>query len=245
MWSLGVVIYTMLVGKPPFETNDVKTTYKKIRMNSYSFPDNVPISVEARALVTRILHLNPSFRPSLDEVLSHAYFNQGNTIPKLLPTSTLACAPSNLILNGLNSAKDLEVTGSVNIDKPYRNDSKDLLNQANIDTLKINANTERIMRKDDNNNINKNNDFNNRPNTMRQEKDLGDNLNLNSNMNNLNTNNLKTVEPTGNSDKGMRTLAVSVYNPNLLDQNGGEAVNKGPDVWVQKWVDYSTKYGLG
>jgi len=94
MWSLGVVIYTMLVGKPPFETSDVKTTYKKIRMNSYSFPDNVTVSAEAKALVTRILHLNPAFRPSLDEVLSHAFFNQGNEIPKLLPTSTLACAPN-------------------------------------------------------------------------------------------------------------------------------------------------------
>jgi len=38
-------------------------------------------------------------------------------------------------------------------------------------------------------------------------------------------------------DKGMRTLAVSVYNPTLLDLNGGEAVDKGPDIWVMKWVD--------
>jgi len=34
VWSLGLVIYTMLIGKPPFETNDVKTTYRKIRLNS-------------------------------------------------------------------------------------------------------------------------------------------------------------------------------------------------------------------
>jgi hypothetical protein len=38
-------------------------------------------------------------------------------------------------------------------------------------------------------------------------------------------------------DKGMRTLAVSVYNPALMDLNGGEAVDKGPDIWVMKWVD--------
>jgi polo-like kinase 1 len=48
IWSLGVILYTLIIGKPPFETNDVKTTYRKIRMNSYTFPDNVPISYSAK-----------------------------------------------------------------------------------------------------------------------------------------------------------------------------------------------------
>ena len=33
IWSLGVMIYAMLIGKPTFETPDVKTTYKKIKLN--------------------------------------------------------------------------------------------------------------------------------------------------------------------------------------------------------------------
>ena len=51
IWSLGVVCYTMLVGKPPFETSDVKTTYRRIRMNAYSFPENAVVSSAARNLV--------------------------------------------------------------------------------------------------------------------------------------------------------------------------------------------------
>jgi polo-like kinase 1 len=41
IWSLGVIMYTLIIGKPPFETKDVKTTYKKIKLNSYDFPENV------------------------------------------------------------------------------------------------------------------------------------------------------------------------------------------------------------
>lgn len=94
VWSLGVIIYTLLIGKPPFETPDVKTTYKKIRMNSYQFPEHVIISDPAKGLITKILNLDPARRPTLDEILAHPFLNSGGTIPKVLPLSTLACPPS-------------------------------------------------------------------------------------------------------------------------------------------------------
>lgn len=94
IWSLGVIIYTLLIGKPPFETSDVKATYKRIRMNAYSFPDNISISDNAKSLISKILHLDPAKRPGLAEILEHPFLHNGATIPKLLPASTLACPPS-------------------------------------------------------------------------------------------------------------------------------------------------------
>ena len=58
----------MIIGKPPYETPDVKTTYKKIRMNNYYFPDHVPISDNARNLISKILNLDPIKRPTLDDI---------------------------------------------------------------------------------------------------------------------------------------------------------------------------------
>ena len=59
IWSLGVIMYTLLIGKPPFETSNVKSTYKRIKANEYSFPSFIQVSSEATDLVRLILHLSP------------------------------------------------------------------------------------------------------------------------------------------------------------------------------------------
>lgn len=92
IWSLGVIIFTLLIGKPPFETSKVKTTYRRIKDNAYGFPEHILISDEARDLVTRILNLDPLRRPTLDQILNHRFL-RGKRVPKLLPASTTTCPP--------------------------------------------------------------------------------------------------------------------------------------------------------
>lgn len=72
----------MMIGKPPFETPDVKTTYKKIKMNQYCFPEHVIISESAKNLISKILVLETSKRPTLDEIMMHPFMNNGGGIPK-------------------------------------------------------------------------------------------------------------------------------------------------------------------
>jgi polo-like kinase 1 len=96
-WSLGVLIYTMAIGKPPFETNDVKLTYRRIKMNAYSFPENISISEELKDLITNILVNDPLQRPSLDDIQNSRFLTR-NPVPKLLPASSLAVPPSSSYL---------------------------------------------------------------------------------------------------------------------------------------------------
>eukprot|EP00756_Hemistasia_phaeocysticola_P017739 Hpha_TRINITY_DN15552_c1_g6::TRINITY_DN15552_c1_g6_i1::g.106390::m.106390/K06631/PLK1; polo-like kinase 1 len=74
VWTVGVILYTLLVGRPPFETDDVKATYKRIRAVSYSFPHDLRISNEGRDLIHRILQATPECRPTLEELENDRWF---------------------------------------------------------------------------------------------------------------------------------------------------------------------------
>ena len=91
IWSLGIVIYTMLFGVPPFDANDEKIIYKKIKMNSYKFPDSIKVENSAKKLISSLLNLDPSKRPSLDSIIEHDFFKIYHSVPLILPISTLSC----------------------------------------------------------------------------------------------------------------------------------------------------------
>lgn len=88
IWSLGVVIYTLLYGRPPFETSDVKKTYKRIRECQYTFNEDIPVSANAKNLIAKLLVVDPSKRLTLDQVLVHPFMT-ANRIPKQMPASVL------------------------------------------------------------------------------------------------------------------------------------------------------------
>ena len=98
IWSLGVIIYTLLIGKPPFETSNVKKTYSRIRTISYSFPEHVNISERAKHLIKRMLVKDPTKRISLDDLMSCEFMTYFGNVPRVLPSSLLVCPPSSSYL---------------------------------------------------------------------------------------------------------------------------------------------------
>jgi polo-like kinase 1 len=92
-WSIGVIVYTLLFGRPPFESAEVKNTYKKIKACNYTFPDNVKVSEQAKQFISAVLVLDPKQRLNLKKMTEHEFLT-GTPIPDLLPVSSLVCPPT-------------------------------------------------------------------------------------------------------------------------------------------------------
>jgi serine/threonine protein kinase len=91
VWSIGVILYTMLIGRPPFQTKDVKEIYKRIRDNAYEFPEGVEVSPQAINLISSILVGDPSKRPSLKQIMEHNWFK--SYIPQSIPVTAFMVPP--------------------------------------------------------------------------------------------------------------------------------------------------------
>ncbi|XP_067390324.1 serine/threonine-protein kinase PLK1 [Emydura macquarii macquarii] len=90
IWSLGCIMYTLLVGKPPFETSCLKETYIRIKKNEYNIPKH--INPVAANLIQKMLRSDPATRPTIDELLNDEFFTSGY-IPSRLPTTCLTIPP--------------------------------------------------------------------------------------------------------------------------------------------------------
>jgi calcium/calmodulin-dependent protein kinase I len=78
LWSVGVVIFVLLVGYPPFLDEDQTNLFLKIRNNEWVFyeDDWKHISQDAKDLIEGLLVADPSDRWSISECLRSKWINQ-------------------------------------------------------------------------------------------------------------------------------------------------------------------------
>ncbi|KAK3235266.1 Phosphatidylinositol:ceramide phosphoinositol transferase (IPC synthase) [Cymbomonas tetramitiformis] len=73
VWSLGVLCYEFLFGNPPFEAEGHSETYKRILRVDLTFPKAIPVSDDAKDIITQLLKKDPRQRMPLDQVLKHSW----------------------------------------------------------------------------------------------------------------------------------------------------------------------------
>lgn len=100
--------YTLLIGKPPFQTKEVKAIYRRIRENRYEFPEDKEISASAQNLIMSILNTDPQERPTLDEILKHQWFIDG-PFPAQIPVSSSESKPDFSHLTAAQSRRNFDI----------------------------------------------------------------------------------------------------------------------------------------
>lgn len=79
MWSLGVLCYEFLVGKPPFEAKTHDETYRRISRVEYTYPPQFSISTGAKDLIAKLLKHNPLHRLPIQGVMTHPWVIENST----------------------------------------------------------------------------------------------------------------------------------------------------------------------
>jgi len=78
MWSLGVIVYILLGGYPPFIEQNQRDLFRKIRKGDYEFHEEYwgQVSEDAKTMISKLLTVNPTKRLSADASLKNQWMTQ-------------------------------------------------------------------------------------------------------------------------------------------------------------------------
>uniref|UniRef100_A0A1B0CQV8 Serine/threonine-protein kinase SAK n=2 Tax=Lutzomyia longipalpis TaxID=7200 RepID=A0A1B0CQV8_LUTLO len=85
VWSVGCMLYTLLVGSPPFATAATTMTLNRVVTSPCQMPSF--LSAEATDLLQRLLQKDPSERIALDDILQHPFMQKTHPLASLFQQS--------------------------------------------------------------------------------------------------------------------------------------------------------------
>ena len=81
LWSLGVILYELYVGQPPFYTNNFQTLLHKIAKEEIRYPDSM--SPDFKDFLKGLLVKNPKDRWDWPKILAHPFLKENESEKKL------------------------------------------------------------------------------------------------------------------------------------------------------------------
>ncbi|KAJ6221717.1 hypothetical protein RDWZM_000262 [Blomia tropicalis] len=76
-WSVGVILYTMLVGRYPFHDTSPSVVFTKIRRGTYNIPDS--LTKHAKCLIRSLIRIDPEQRLTAEDALAHRWLRSANS----------------------------------------------------------------------------------------------------------------------------------------------------------------------
>jgi serine/threonine protein kinase len=105
-WSLGIVLFTLLVGRYPFHHHSISTMFAKISRAKFQIPPTYGISLDAKILLRSLIRLKPEERLLPSDILAHNWLKSNSSKNEYRPIST-SSAQSNSISNYVNNFNSL------------------------------------------------------------------------------------------------------------------------------------------
>lgn len=83
-WSMGVILYIILCGYPPFYHESTAGLYKQIKKGQFDFPAAhwKDITQSAKDLIKKLLTVNPTERYTAQQVLEHGWICNDEASPR-------------------------------------------------------------------------------------------------------------------------------------------------------------------
>ncbi len=74
-WALGVILYILLAGFPPFHDADMSSLFKKIMKGQYTMPSPYwdSVSEDGKDLIRKILVVDPKQRLTAEQIMEHPW----------------------------------------------------------------------------------------------------------------------------------------------------------------------------
>uniref|UniRef100_A0A8C1MDM0 non-specific serine/threonine protein kinase n=1 Tax=Cyprinus carpio TaxID=7962 RepID=A0A8C1MDM0_CYPCA len=83
VWSLGVILYTLVSGSLPFDGQNLKELRERVLRGKYRIP--FYMSTDCENLLKKLLVLNPGKRGSLEQIMEDRWMNVGHEEEELKP----------------------------------------------------------------------------------------------------------------------------------------------------------------
>ena len=108
LWSIGVIFYELLTGRPPYNAKTHYELAKKIENNPIYLPKILPLSSECTDLIHKLLQKDSNKRISWDNFFNHNWLNlKKSNIITVLSASNQSCVFINLKTDDIKNERKL------------------------------------------------------------------------------------------------------------------------------------------